>query len=562
MQFDQKITSLQKQVENYSREELIWFNGYLSGLLAQNEIQPSNPIAVNQSLKVSVKPLILYGSETGNSKKVALELLKLCKQNKLQAKSLDLATYKVEDLSKEDFIILICSTQGEGEPPLSAQKFFDSLSKVKLELSNVRYCLLALGDSSYPLFCKAGEDLDKLLLQQGAQSTLPIKKLDVDYKKHTATWFKTVLDTIEKSRGSIVEEGNHKDINVQITVEKLNVKKEYQGVVSHSVLLNDRESNKQTYHLEIRSDITIDYQPGDAIGVYPPNKLGTMISIAKLLGEESRYEELEGLSITGLTKGVINKLSTYLGVDIIEAKIDLLDLLETYSNRKPIELDGIKAILQPIAPRLYSISSSNLAHEDEVHLTVALDQFLVGEEKKQGLCSSYFSELEVGQELSFYIHRNSEFYLPDSDKDIIMIGPGTGIAPFRGFIEHRDTSGAEGRNWLFFGEQHFICDFYYQTEIQQWLESGVLTNLDTAFSRDQKHKIYVQDRLRERASEVWDWIESGAIIYVCGQKSPMSEDVERVLVEIIMEEKNTSFKAAEEYLEEMFLSGQYKKDVY
>lgn len=562
MQFDQKITSLQKQVENYSREELIWFNGYLSGLLAQNEIQPSNPIAVNQSSKVSVKPLILYGSETGNSKKVALELLKLCKQNKLQAKSLDLATYKVEDLSKEDFIILICSTQGEGEPPLSAQKFFDSLSKVKLELSGVKYCLLALGDSSYPLFCKAGEDLDKLLLQQGAQSILPLKKLDVDYKEYTATWFKTVLDTIEKSRGSIVEEGNHKDINAQITVEKLNVKKEYQGVVSHSVLLNDRESNKQTYHLEIRSDIAIDYQPGDAIGVYPPNKLGTMISIAKLLGEESRYEELEGLSITGLTKGVLNKLSPYLGVDIIEDKIDLLDLLETYSNRKPIELDGIKAILQPIAPRLYSISSSNLAHEDEVHLTVALDQFLVGEEKKQGLCSSYFSELEVGQELSFYIHRNSEFYLPDSDKDIIMIGPGTGIAPFRGFIEHRDTSGAEGRNWLFFGEQHFICDFYYQTEIQQWLESGVLTNLDTAFSRDQKHKIYVQDRLRERASEVWDWIESGAIIYVCGQKSPMSEDVERVLVEIIMEEKNTSFKAAEEYLEEMFLSGQYKKDVY
>lgn len=553
MQFDQKITNLKKQVEHYSREELIWFNGYLSGLLEQNQIQSSNQETLIDTTEI--KPIILYGSETGNSKKLAFEFLKLCKLNKIQARSFDLATYKVEDLSKENFIVFICSTQGEGEPPLSAQSFFEKLSKVTLDLNQVKYCLLAIGDSSYPLYCKAGEQLDTLLKKQGSTPVIALQKLDVDYKDHTKVWFDTVLDVL---RNNAI---NSPKIATS-TVLQTNSKVVYQAIVNHKVLLNDRESNKKTYHLELSCDQYIDYRPGDAIGVYPVNDKTSMLKIAQILGAESRFEELKDLCITGLTKTVITQLSVCLKIEISQNRIDLLDLLERDDLQDSVDFDAVKSLLQPISPRLYSVSSSPLTHDNQVHLTVALDQFEVEKEKKTGLCSNYLSSLEIGQQISFYVHNNSEFYLPEQDKDIIMIGPGTGIAPFRAFLEHRDASGSQARNWLFFGEQYFVCDFYYQTEIQQWLESGVLTRLDTAFSRDQKHKVYVQDRLKHNQEELWAWIQAGAIIYVCGQKSPMSEDIEATLIEIIMNNQKSSLEVAKAYLEQMFLNGQYKKDVY
>lgn len=553
MQFDQKITNLKKQVEHYSREELIWFNGYLSGLLEQNQIQSSNQETLIDITEI--KPIILYGSETGNSKKLAFEFLKLCKLNKIQARSFDLATYKVEDLSKENFIVFICSTQGEGEPPLSAQSFFEKLSKVTLDLNQVKYCLLAIGDSSYPLYCKAGEQLDALLKKQGSTPVIALQKLDVDYKDHTKVWFDTVLDVL---RNNAI---NSPKIATS-TVLQTNSKVVYQAIVNHKVLLNDRESNKKTYHLELSCDQYIDYQPGDAIGVYPVNDKTSMLKIAQILGAKSRFEELKDLCITGLTKTVITQLSVCLKIEISQNRIDLLDLLERDDLQDSVDFDAVKSLLQPISPRLYSVSSSPLAHDNQVHLTVALDQFEIEKGKKTGLCSNYLSSLEIGQQISFYVHNNSEFYLPEQDKDIIMIGPGTGIAPFRAFLEHRDAGGSQARNWLFFGEQYFVCDFYYQTEIQQWLESGVLTKLDTAFSRDQKHKVYVQDRLKQNQEELWAWIQAGAIIYVCGQKSPMSEDIEATLIEIIMNNQKSSLEVAKAYLEQMFLDGQYKKDVY
>lgn len=553
MQFDQKITKLKKQVEHYSREELIWFNGYLSGLLEQNQIQSSNQETLIDTTEI--KPIILYGSETGNSKKLAFEFLKLCKLNKIQARSFDLATYKVEDLCKENFIVLICSTQGEGEPPLSAQSFFEKLSKVTLDLNQVKYCVLAIGDSSYPFYCKAGEQLDGLLKKQGSTPVIALQKLDVDYKDHTKVWFDTVLEALRNN-------AINSPIISTSTVLQTNSKVVYQAIVNHKVLLNDRESNKKTYHLELCCDQYIDYQPGDAIGVYPVNDKTSMLKIAQILGAKSRFEELKDLCITGLTKTVITQLSVCLKIEISQNRIDLLDLLERYNLQDSIDFDVVKDLLQPISPRLYSVSSSPLGHDNQVHLTVALDQFEIEKEKKTGLCSNYLSSFEIGQQISFYVHNNSEFYLPEQDKDIIMIGPGTGIAPFRAFLEHRDASGSQARNWLFFGEQYFVCDFYYQTEIQQWLESGVLTRLDTAFSRDQKHKVYVQHRLKHNQEELWAWIQAGAIIYVCGQKSPMSEDIDATLIEIIMNNQKSSLEVAKAYLEQMFLNGQYKKDVY
>ena len=226
------------------------------------------------------------------------------------------------------------------------------------------------------------------------------------------------------------------------------------------------------------------------------------------------------------------------------------------------KLDEIVALLLPISPRLYSISSSSEAHDGQVHLTVSLNKFKVNDEIKSGLASEFLADFPLEEQLEFYIHKNQNFRLPNQETNIIMIGPGTGIAPFRSFLAERDVTGAEGKNWLFFGEQHFVLDFYYQTEIQEWLTTGVLTKLDTAFSRDQERKIYVQDRIREKATEFNSWLEKGASIYICGQKNPMSQDVEKAIVEVIAKERSISESEAQQILEELENQGKYQKDVY
>ena len=252
-----------------------------------------------------------------------------------------------------------------------------------------------------------------------------------------------------------------------------------------------------------------------------------------------------------------------MNVEILETKIDLIDLLTKYfSSESTIKFDDILNLLHPIAPRLYSISSSNEAHDNEIHLTVSLNTFSVSDQQKTGLCSQFLADFEQGKSIEFYIHKNKNFKLPDENQSVIMIGPGTGIAPFRSFLTHRDAIGAEGKNWLFFGEQHFVSDFYYQTEIQEWLSTGVLSKLDTAFSRDQKHKIYVQDRVKEQGKELYNWLNEGAYLYVCGQKDGMSTDVESALIELIAKESNQDEVSAKNFLEQLQEEGRYQKDVY
>lgn len=563
MQFDQKISALQKQIQGYSREELLWFNGYLSGLLANNQIATSTQVE-SKSSTVQLNPVVLYGSETGNSKKLAFELLKLFKQNNIQAKCFDLATYKVKQLVKEEFVLFICSTQGEGEAPVSAQRFFDELANEALDLSTLSYSVLGLGDSSYPLFCKAAEDLQILLNKHGGVLSIPSQNLGVDYKTAAHQWFKEVINNVLNRSVTPIHNAveNRQELNTQPKEISTRTKRSYKGIIGHSIILNDRESNKKTYHIELESDEELDYSPGDAVGIYPKNKHEVCAEIATLFKATDRAFELEKLTITGLSGNTLKKLEDILTIEVTDKRIDLIDLLNLYPANKQVTFDQLLTVLVPMSPRLYSISSSALTNSHQVTITVALAEFESNGVNKSGVCSSFLSSLSVGQDIEFYIHPNSEFYLPNADTDIVMVGPGTGIAPFRSFLQHRDLRGDSGRNWLFFGEQHFVCDFYYQTEIQQWLESGVLTKLDTAFSRDQKYKIYVQDRLRQQSKQLWQWIESGAILYVCGQKSPMSQDVENALVEIIRENTQSSEEQAVAYLDTMFLNGQYKKDVY
>lgn len=548
---ENKLTILKDLVKQYSRDEIIWTKGYLAGILAQNETVPS----IEQPSVISIKPTIVYGTETGNSKKLASQLQALLKKNKIQSKVTDAFQYPIEKLDKEELLIVIMSTQGEGDPPQNAIKFVDNLSNSSVDLSKTKFTVLGLGDSSYPLFCRAGEGIDEQLTRLGGQQLVPFQKADVDYAQTAEDWFNAILHHLQKA-------GTAAPLPKKTAEKTASAKKTYTGIVSHKVVLNDKESNKETYHIEITADETLAYEPGDAIGFYPKNNKQELAEIISFFGKEADNKALSDKNIRGLSKKSLESLAALFQAEITEEKADLLDLLKKYSKPETVSFEAVTALLHPIAPRLYSISSALEAHEEQVHITVNLSTFAVEGNKKTGLCSQFLADFPKEGEIEFYIHKNQHFKLPEAEADIIMIGPGTGIAPFRSFLSHRDATGAEGRNWLVFGEQHFVSDFYYQTEIQEWLSTGVLTQLDTAFSRDQKEKIYVQDKLKQKAKELFDWIENGAYIYLCGQKNPMSTDVEKALLEIIEEEKKISTASAKEYLEALETEGRYQKDVY
>jgi sulfite reductase (NADPH) flavoprotein alpha-component len=359
-------------------------------------------------------------------------------------------------------------------------------------------------------------------------------------------------------------------------VKKATGKKYYNGTILTNINLNDRGSNKETYHIEIGTDEVIEYEPGDTVGIIPHNRQSVVDAIIELTGVDpsvvlhtakvtAPVNELlkQHLNICYLLTSAIKKYAAIIQQEIPDTRMDLVDLLRIYPVKDAVQFIEVIKILMPIAPRLYSISSSPAAHgENEVHITVAKSRFLAQDEQRFGLCSEFLGDKPVNSELTFYVHKDKSFKLPAADKDIIMIGPGTGIAPFRSFIAQRDATGANGSNWFFFGEQHFTTDFLYQTEMQNYVQTGVLNKIDLAFSRDQNEKLYVQHRMLEKAAELFQWINSGAFIYISGTKDPMSKDVENALLQIIEEQGKKTREEAKQYLESMEKAGRYEKDVY
>ena len=562
---DIKLNLLQQLVQNASNEEIIWTKGYLAGYLDANKIGNQIPVTVVQE-NIAVKPLIIYGTETGNSKKIASQLLASFKKNKIQAKAVDVFQYDNAKLEKETLLLFIMSTQGEGEFPQNAVAFYDYLKKTDVNLKNASYAVFGLGDSSYPLFCHAGVLLDEILAEKGAKRLLPLVKSDVDFAPEVIKW-EEALQNVFKNQA------NPTTVSIvkPITAEH---KKKYSGIINNKIILNDTGSNKETYHIEITSEDEVQYEPGDALGVIPKNKIDEVQFIIEYFKANAKQEIvlkeqkntienwLLERNIKGLSKRSLEQLGALLKTEIAFEKADLIDVFQLYSKPETFQIEALFEILLPIAPRLYSIASSTEAHDGEVHLTVNLNKFKFNDIVKTGLASKFLADFEVNEPIEFYIHKNQNFRLPSDETDVIMIGPGTGIAPFRSFIAHRDATGAEGKNWLFFGEQHFVLDFYYQTEIQEWITTGVLTKLDTAFSRDQEKKIYVQDRIREKAKEFNTWLENGASLYICGQKFPMSNDVENAIIDVIAQERNIATAEAKQILEELEITGKYQKDVY
>ncbi|MEO7393495.1 MAG: flavodoxin domain-containing protein, partial [Chitinophagaceae bacterium] len=546
---EERLKQFQDLINTSTKDELIWINGYLNGLVGNGHANGNGHAATTNgnghAVLTAVKKITLaFGTETGNAKKLATHLAAVAKKKGVNAKLADLSQYRVANLAKEDYFFIVISTQGEGEPPIPAKKFYDYIHENELTLDNIKFSVLALGDTSYPMFCKTGEDVDARFKKFGAKRVVDLQKCDVEYEEDALIWFEKVLSTVE-AKESIA----HVDTPAPVFAAKASTKKYYNGTILTNVNLNDRGSNKQTYHIEIGAEQSIEYVPGDAIGIFPKNKDDVVEKIITITGVDANTEVITNkitaavrellnshLNICYLLTSTVKKYAVIIQQEIPDTRMDLVDLLRIYPVKNAEQFIDIIKILSPISPRLYSIASAPASQQTEVHIIVARNRFLAQDEQRFGLCSYFLGDQPINSQLSFYVHKNRAFRLPAPEKDIIMIGPGTGIAPMRSFLIERDASGAKGRNWLFFGEQHFITDFLYQTEIQNYVEMGVLNKLDLAFSRDQAEKIYVQHRMLEKAAELYQWINSGAFIYISGTKDPMGKDVEATLLKIISEQ--------------------------
>jgi Sulfite reductase, alpha subunit (flavoprotein) len=544
-----------KLIQESSKEEIIWMSGYIHGLLfSQKELREKEE---NQEEN---KITLVYGTETGNAKSLAFDIHKKAKKEKLQIKLISLDQYRLQDLKKEDFFFIIMSTHGEGEPPSSAKSFFDFIHHNKdIFLENMKYSVLALGDKSYTYFCKAGEDVDKRLYNMGAKRIVPLHKCDIDYENQAEKWFSKILNFLKKKKY---------EINTR--------NKKIFGTILNNIILNDQErgSNKEIHHIEIYAKSKIKYLPGDSIGILPENPYNEVSSVIEYMKknylnieeEEFKNEKIfdtlkKNLNILHLSENFLKKYSSLSERrDIpLNHKWKLHDLLMKFPMKKKCSLRDLIKIMDPIKPRLYSISSSPTVHDNEIHITVSRHRFELNKKTIYGHCSDFLSKLKKGDELSFFIYQNKLFKLPNTNQDIILIGPGTGIAPFRSFLYEREATEATGRNWLFFGDQHFITDFLYQTEIQNWKMKGILHHVSLSFSRDQEKKIYVQDKIWENRTEFFSWIKNGAYVYVCGNKTPMSIDVEKIVCRVIEEVGRCDSKY---FMKKMKQEGRYLQDVY
>ena len=566
---EHKLKALLDLTSHCSKEELAWMHGYIAGLISP-ATEPSTAAPV-QNTGVN-KITIAYGTETGNSKRVATDFAAKAKKAGIHAKVVSLDQYRLNDLPKEEYFLTVISTQGEGEPPEAAKKFYDHIHHNGFSLDKLKYSVLALGDTSYPLFCKAGEDVDEQLLKLGGSRIADIQKCDVEFDEEANQWFATVLKKLGENKVAVVTPAASPVVPAE---KKATGKKSYTGTVITNINLNDRGSNKETYHIEIAAD-EVEYEPGDSMGIVPENAsivVEKILSLSKGInaGKKIQYKNETftifdllkyKLNISHLITAVIKRYAAIVGAEIAETKMDLPDLLKAYPVKDTAQFEEVLAILNPVAPRLYTMASSPSAHSGEVHAIVAKDIFTVNQEKKYGVCSAFLGSLKVNTTVKFFVQKNKRFRLPAANKDIIMIGPGTGIAPYRSFLAERDAVGATGKNWLFFGEQHFATDFLYQTEIQNWFETGALTKISVAFSRDQPEKIYVQHRMWEQGAAVYSWIQSGAYVYLCGKKDPMSVDVEHTLVAIIEKYGEKTTEEAKEYFLQMQNEGRYAEDVY
>lgn len=557
--------------------------GWLSGFLAASGT--SAPISAPAA---ATKLTVLYGTESGNSEVLADRTAKEAKKRGFQAVVKSMADTKPADLAKATNLLVIVSTWGDGEPPEGATTFYKELMSGELALSGVSYSVCALGDTSYEKFCQTGKDIDARLEKFGAKRISDRKDCDVDYEESWSSWLDATLSSIApQSTASVVA------APVAGAVVEYGKKNPFPSEVLENSLLNGEGSAKETIHLGLSLEGSgLSYEPGDALAVIPvnaPDVVQAVLNAAKLKGTETVEVKGEGsklladalredYDITAISRAVLTKLQAITGSTELAALLaeDAKEQLKAWNHGREI-VDAIEAfapngltaeqlagIFRKLPPRLYSIASSPLAHPGEVHLTVAAVRYDAHGRQRKGVCSTYLADLvKTGDFTSIFVQPNKNFRLPASgETPVIMVGPGTGVAPFRAFVEHRAALGHPGKNWLFFGDQRYTYDFLYQLEWQDHLKSGVLSKLDVAFSRDQPEKIYVQHKMLERAKELYAWLEEGAHFYVCGDANRMAHDVHEALVSIVESQGHKSRADAEAYVEELKKAKRYQRDVY
>lgn len=592
--FDEKQAELLNQLLPMLTEtQQIWLGGYLSRIPNHRVQQISGSTALQEVPKSVTEVTVLYGSQTGNGQALAEDLSKKLEAQDLQVTLLSMSDFKPNSLKKLENLLLIVSTQGEGDPPDNALPLYEFLfSKRAPKLDQLNYSVLALGDSSYELYCETGKQFDARLLELGAKQMSPRIDCDLDYDEPAAEWFANVTSKLtEEQAGS----SNKQAAATLELVEKTSYSRTnpFHAEVLENINLNGQGSNKETRHLELSLEGShLEFEPGDSLAIYPENDPDLVQSLITEMGwdgttsiqlknngtislEEALSKHYE---ITVLTKPLLEKLTRFTPdhrlkelldteqTEVIKEYMYGRDLLDVVRDFGPWEASASEfiSLLRKMPARQYSIASSFKANPDEVHLTISTVRYEAHGRDRVGVCSGQCAiRIEPGDTLPVYVQRNDNFKLPaNPDTPIIMVGPGTGVAPYRAFLEEREEIDAKGKTWLFFGDQHFTTDFLYQVEWQQWLKTGVLTRMDVAFSRDTDEKIYVQHRMLERSQELFQWLEEGAVIYVCGDEKNMAKDVHATLLEIIESEGAMSREQAVEYLSEMQKQKRYQRDVY
>jgi sulfite reductase (NADPH) flavoprotein alpha-component len=556
-----KLEALQQIIPQYSREELLWISGYLAGI-AGSQAGTSAPAVLNDHIS------IVYGTETGNSKKVAAQLSARLKQAQHKVKLTSADQYKPEWLAKEKQLIVVISTQGEGEPPAQAKAFYDHLHQRSEALPHLRYAVIALGSRSYPLFCQAGIDIDTQLRRLHAQPITAMALCDDDYEPIATAWIDGLLQILAQQLPA-------KPAASTVASTTTDTKKQYHATLAVKQLLNDVGSQQAVYHIEFDLPEEANYIPGNAIGLVPQNDAATIDKLLQLLripgskmllykGQQVPASTLlqQYVSVRYLSSGVLKKYAQLIGADIPDTRLDLYDLLRMYPLPDELDAQWLVDLLNPISPRLYTIASSPNAHPGQLHLTVALERFNTSSGQQHGLASGWLTQLPVGAQVSFFLHTQKNFQLPRSDKHLIMICRGTGIAPFRSMLAERDATGATGRNWLFFAEENFVTDFYYQTEIQAWYETGSLHHVSLAFEKNRQRQLQMPELLLLEADKLWQWIDSGAYLMVSGKKEYMGKPVEEALLQIIQQKKNTDAAGAQAFLKQLQKEGLYAKELY
>ncbi|WP_264738053.1 assimilatory sulfite reductase (NADPH) flavoprotein subunit [Cytobacillus firmus] len=582
---------LNRLLPTLTETQSLWLSGYLAAIQSSSlqaapavEERPAPPAAPAIPKEVT----ILFGSQTGNAQNLAKKAGKTLEERGFQVTVSAMSDFKPNNLKKIKNLLIVVSTHGEGDPPDNALTFHEFVhGKRAPKLEDFRYSVLGLGDSSYEFFCQTGKDFDKRLEELGGTRITPRVDCDLDFEEPAAEWAEAVLAGLSEGESSSHSPAAAASAPAESVYSRSNP---FRAEVLENLNLNGRGSNKETRHLEISLEGSgLTYQPGDSLGVYPENDP----ELVDLLLAEMSWDPEEAVrvkeetvtlkealtahfEITVLTKPLVEKAAKLSGnvelhqlvsdSNLLKSYMDGRDLIDLVRDFKPWNSSAQEfvSILRKMPARLYSISSSFEANPDEVHLTIGAVRYDAHGRERKGVCSILCAErLQPGDTLPVFIQHNENFKLPENpDTPIIMVGPGTGIAPFRSFMQEREESGADGKSWLFFGDQHFVTDFLYQTEWQKWLKDGVLSKLDVAFSRDDDEKVYVQHRMQENSKELFQWLQEGAAVYICGDEKNMAHDVHNTLIDIIEKEGGISREQASEYLADMQKNKRYQRDVY